>query len=169
MKYTKPQVVYHWLTVLMILVMVLTGLAFRFDWTGAWVIQAHQVIGQSLILVLGLRIASRVALRALHQSTHKVWERVASHVTHVALYICMIAFVVTGYVSASGLNTPNLLWPVDQTFARSDTGETLLDWHYSLKWVLLGLVALHILGALKHLLWDKDDTFTHMTLRSRKD
>ncbi|MCG3268236.1 cytochrome b [Yoonia sp. I 8.24] len=169
MKYSRAQIVYHWLTALLILAMVLTGLAFRFDWTGAWVIRAHQVIGQSLILVLGLRIASRVMHRAHHPSAHKLWERITSHATHAALYLCMIALVVTGYVSASGLNTPYLLWPVDQTFARSDMGETLLDWHYSLKWMLLALVTLHILGALKHLLWDKDDTFTHMTPISRKD
>lgn len=169
MKYSRAQIVYHWLTALLILAMVFTGLAFRFDWTGAWVIRAHQVIGQSLILVLVLRIVARIMHRTPHPSTHKVWERVVSHVTHAALYICMIAFVVTGYVSASGLNTPYLLWPADQSFARSDMGERLLDWHYSLKWMLLALVALHILGALKHLLWDKDDTFTHMTLRSRKD
>jgi cytochrome b561 len=169
MKYSNAQVAYHWLSALLILAMALTGLAFRFDWTGVWVIRAHQVTGQLFIVVLGLRLAARFLRSTSHQSAHKVWERIAAHTTHAALYICMIALGVTGYVSASGLNTPYLLWPIDQTFARSDMGETLLDWHYSLKWVLLTLVALHVLGALKHLLWDKDDTFTHMTPQSRKD
>jgi cytochrome b561 len=169
MKYATTQIIYHWLSALLILVMILSGLAFSYEWAGAWVIRAHQVAGQILIVVLALRIVAKIRHRSTHQDTHNILEKIAAQTVHASLYLCMIAYVVSGYISASGLNNPFLIWPIDKSFARSDMGETILDWHYSLKWVLLALVTLHVLGALKHLLWDKDDTFSHMTLRPRKD
>jgi cytochrome b561 len=169
MKYANAQIIYHWVSALLILVMILTGLAYSFEWAGAWVIRAHQTAGQGFIVVLVLRVMAKLMHRSSYQGPHMVMEKIAALVVHGALYICMIAFAITGYISASGLNNPFLIWPADKSFARSDLGEMILDWHYALKWVLLVLVTLHILGALKHLIWDKDDTFSHMTLRSRKD
>ncbi|WP_165615078.1 cytochrome b [Yoonia tamlensis] len=169
MKYSPLLIILHWVTLLLILFMVFTGLAFRFEWGDAGAIRGHQTIGQLLIVVLALRILAKLRQRTPYQNPHPFWERIAARTTHGALYLCMIAFVVTGYIAASGLDRPVLVWPAGKAFARSDTGEMILEWHYALKWVLLALVTLHVLGALKHLFWDKDDTFSHMTLRSRKD
>lgn len=129
---------------------------------------AHQIAGQALIVVLILRIASR----ATHKRTsaeNPTWEHRLAQVTHLVLYLVMIAYVVTGYVSASGLTAPALLAPLDIGFARSDTGERFLDAHYQLNWALVALVTLHICGALKHKFWDKDDTLSNMTFTNRKD
>ncbi|KJZ18155.1 cytochrome b [Loktanella sp. S4079] len=169
MKYRPSQIIYHWITVLLIIALVLSGLAFSNEWTGAWVIKLHQIAGQLLAILLACRIIARLRFRRVHRSAHALWERIAAQATHGSLYLCMIGLVITGYVAASGLRSPFLIWPASQAFARSDTGETLLYWHFDLKWVLLALIALHILGVLKHLLWDKDNTLSHMSLRYRKE
>ncbi|MEO0916599.1 MAG: cytochrome b/b6 domain-containing protein, partial [Pseudomonadota bacterium] len=85
------------------------------------------------------------------------------------LYAALIALVLTGYVAASALGDTRLLFPIDRTFARSDIGETLLDAHFSLKWVLLALLTLHLGAALKHAVFDRDGTFSGMAFPSRKE
>ncbi|MEL6574117.1 MAG: cytochrome b/b6 domain-containing protein [Pseudomonadota bacterium] len=170
MKYTSLQVAYHWGTVMLVLVMAATGLAYYYEIGGDTPIVAHQVAGQLLILILVLRVVARISRRpGKTLNTHATWERVLASSTHIALYATLIVFVVTGYVSASALGEPTLLAPLSKAFARSDTGELLLEVHYAAKWVLLGLVLLHIAGALKHAVWDKDDTLSHMTFHRKGD
>lgn len=81
------------------------------------------------------------------------------------LYFLLVALPVTGYVGSSygngyvkvfGIETPR--W----TLKDKDLGETIYGIHSILVWVLVALVAAHVLGALKHLLLDKDDVFQRM-------
>ena len=102
-------------------------------------------------------------------AAHAAWEKALSSSIHFALYAALLVFVVTGYVSASALRDTSLLFPVDLAFARSDTGEMLLETHYAMKWVLLALLSLHIAGAIKHLVIDRDQTLSNMWFSTAKD
>ena len=169
MRYTKTHRLFHWTTAALIVGMVGTGLAYTYDIGGKGTLSAHQIMGQILIVVLVLRIAARIAQRVgqpVHE--HHVFELALAFSVHYGLYLCLIAFVVTGYVSASATTDNALLFPADLAFARSDTGEMLLETHFLLKWVLLGLLGLHICGALKHAIWDKDNTLSQMTFPPAK-
>jgi len=164
MKYSNAQVAYHWLSFLLIMVMIGTGLGYSYDVFGDGAMRVHQISGQILIVVLVIRVATRLTRRTPDiPNTHSTWERLLATAVQLALYGVLIAFVVTGYVSASAESSNALLMPVSLSFALSDTGEQLLEIHYMLKWVLLGLIGLHIAGALKHLIIDRDDTFSQMT------
>ena len=55
-----------------------------------------------------------------------------------------------------GIAVPNLIAP---DYGLSETMKAL---HHRLAWVLLGLVALHVLAALKHHFWDRDDVLRQM-------
>lgn len=170
-KYSNTQVAYHWLTAVLILFMVVTGLAFTYEIAGAGreTIMAHQVAGQMLVALLALRITTRLIRRTVPaDDVHPAWQRLLAQGVHVGLYLVMLGFVVTGYVSASAMSTNALMAPVDIGFARSDTGEVFLLTHFALKWVLLGLLSLHIAGALKHLIIDRDSTFSRMTFSSSR-
>ena len=164
MKYSNAQVAYHWLSFMLVMVMVGTGLGYSYDMFGDGAMRVHQISGQILIVLLVTRIATRLARRTPDiPKTHSMWERMLATAVQLALYWVLIAFVVTGYVSASAEQSNALLMPVSLAFALSDTGEQLLEIHYMLKWVLLGLIGLHVAGALKHLIIDRDDTFSQMT------
>jgi len=169
MKYSKAQVLYHWLSVAIILVMVLSGLAYTYDWVDTGSMGVHQLAGQAFIALLVVRIAARL-IRPVKKETarHSRLEDIAARIVHGGLYVCMTAYVVTGYIAASGLRDPMLVAAVDQGFARSDTGELFLEAHFALKWVLLALFSLHIVAVLKHRFWDKDTTNSNMTLNLRK-
>lgn len=168
MKYSRTQIILHWASALLIFAMAAGGLAYSYDLVGADVLRGHQIAGQVLIVLLFVRIAVKLFRKSpapeasAPQNSHATWERRLASTVHVALYICLIAFVASGYVSASALSNNMLLFPVDLAFARSDLGEQILEIHYRLKWVLLALFALHFAGAMKHALWDRDDTLSHM-------
>lgn len=170
MKYSKAQISYHWLSFAVLIAMAVSGLAYTYDWLGSGSMGFHQIAGQIFIIVLIARIIARLMRPVVIDANHPAsWEDLSAKLVHGGLYLCMIAYVVTGYIAASGLNDPLLAAPVSQAFARSDTGELMLEAHFMLKWVLLGLVTLHIAAALKHRFWNKDNTFSHMTLTFRKD
>ena len=170
MKYTKAQVTYHWATAMLIAVMALTGMGYTYEWWDDGAMVVHQIAGQGLIIMLLLRLITRIARPAPGSDpAHASWERGLAHLVHLGLYAVLIIFVVTGYISASALGEPSLLFPVNKGFARSDIGELILEIHFATKWALLALLTLHIGGALKHAVWDKDRTLSHMTFDKAGD
>ena len=161
--YSSQQIALHWVTFALVLIMAGTGLAYSYEWADSGAMTAHQVAGQLLIVVLILRLVTRARTGApTPLETHTSAERRLAHIVHFGLYAVLIAFVVTGYVAASAETRNALVAPVGLGFARSDTGEALLETHYALKWALLALFALHIAGALKHTLIDRDTTLSRM-------
>lgn len=168
-KYSNIQILYHWLTVLMVLFLAGSGLAYTYEIAdaGRGTIVAHQIAGQVLIVVLAFRIVTRFVRKAPDtEASHAPWERRLARAVHIALYVSLVVFVVTGYVSASAMSSNALAAPVDMGFARSDTGERFLDTHFAMKWVLLGLFGLHFAGVLKHALVDRDSTLSSMRFSS---
>lgn len=169
MRYSRPQILYHWLSAGLIVIMVGTGMAYSYDLADDGAMMVHQIAGQSLIVVLVIRLITRF-LRPPHpvETAHHKVEKILSQLVHLGLYLVMIAFVVTGYISASAETDSALIAPVSLAFARSDMGEMILEVHFLLKWALLALVALHIAGALKHHFWDKDATLSQMTFSAKR-
>jgi len=168
MKYSKAQISYHWASVALIVLMATTGMAYRYEILGKGVMTVHQIAGQLLIILLAVRLGTRL-IRRTPVKARATWDHRLSQVVHASLYLILIAYVVTGYVSASALTNNALLAPADLAFARSDMGETLLETHYLLKWVLLATVSLHIAGAFKHLVWKQPEVLSHMTFTKAKD
>jgi cytochrome b561 len=123
---------------------------------------------------LGLLIASAVAVRILWRASHRPqplpaavprWQARLSAAIQGLLYLAMAAVPLSGYLGASyskagvaffGLPTP--AWAVPD----HDRAEQLFGVHEVLVWLLVALVAAHLLGALKHLLIDKDGVFQRM-------
>ena len=100
-------------------------------------------------------------------SDHVWWEKILAAIVKITLYLLLVAYVVTGYVSASGLRSTELLFPINVAFARSDLGDLFMEAHFALKWVLLVVLALHLLGTLKHSLIDRDNTFRNIWITKK--
>ncbi|MEO0637277.1 MAG: cytochrome b/b6 domain-containing protein [Pseudomonadota bacterium] len=170
MGYSRIQIILHWAVAVLVLAMAAGGLAYSFDLADKSILRGHQSAGQILIVLLALRIAIRLKRGAPPApAEHAVWERRLASTVHGLLYLCLIVFVASGYVSASALSDNLLLFPVDLGFARSDTGEIILEVHYRLKWVLLALFALHFAGAMKHAFVDRDATLSRMSFARKSD
>jgi cytochrome b561 len=166
MKYPLSMRVIHWTMAVIIMGMILAGWTMvrmddatpaKFDHFYPW----HKSFG---ILVLMLAI-TRFAVR----STSIVpalpdglagWERRASKIAHVLLYVLMVIVPVMGYSMSSsytqsdgvfffGTMLPELLPKND---ARYEVFQLL---HRVLAYTLLALITIHVIGALKHRFLDR--------------
>lgn len=124
--------------------------------------RTHISIG---LIVLMLTLA-RVAWRLAHKppplpAEMPKWEQTLSSVVHVLFYVLLLAIPLTGWAMESTGPRPipffSLEWPhlpfvsgLPREQARP-LHEALEDIHGSkLVWLMIGLIALHVAGALKH-------------------
>jgi cytochrome b561 len=177
MKYPLPMRILHWTMAVIIFGMIWAGLTMvslddhvpaKFEVYYPW----HKSFGMLILLLVLARLAMR--LRSTIPSLPaglSSWETRAAKAAHIALYTLMIVVPCMGYAMSSsytqsdgvfffGVNLPELLPKNDARF------EVFQALHRYLAYTLLGLVILHILGALKHRFLDKDrgnDVLSRMT------
>ncbi len=163
MRYSFGIILLHWTTAVLMFALATSGLLYSYKIFGSNALIFHQWGGQLLsVLVfiwIGVRLAFGVGPR---NPDHVWWEKILAAIVKITLYLLLIAYVVTGYVSASGLRSTELLFPINVAFARSDLGDLFMEAHFALKWVLLSVLALHLLGTLKHSFIDRDNTFRNI-------
>lgn len=103
---------------------------------------------------------------ALHPA--RKLETFAAEAVHWSLYIAIIAVPLTGWIHhAASEGFAPIWWPFGQNLPMVPKSEALSSLFSQAHWfanlVLLGAVGLHIAGALKHLLIDRDATVARMT------
>jgi cytochrome b561 len=132
----------------------------------------HKSIGLTVFALIAIRLVWRLGHppQAL-PATVPQWQKLLANVTEWSLYVCMIAMPLTGYLGAAhqkqpprffGLATP--AWAIPN----HDVAEQFFGIHSVIAWILSALIALHLAGALKHILIDKDTVFQRMSLGSGK-
>ena len=94
-------------------------------------------------------------------------EAWAAETVHWLLYGSLVAVPLTGWIHhASTTGFAPIWWPFGQSLPFVPKDEAWADLtgtlHYLLQWVLVGAVALHIMGALKHHVIDGDATLRRM-------
>lgn len=87
-------------------------------------------------------------------------EAVLSHVTHHALLVLAVLVPLMGYAMSSTYvdsdGVPFLFMKLPELLPKSGLGFAVFQWlHRILAYTLLGLIALHVIGALKHRLLDR--------------
>ncbi len=181
-RYSRTAVVLHWLIAVLITVNV--GLSLGVDYLpDEWVrpvIDTHKSTG---ITVLGLAIL-RLLWRAAHPpppmpAGYARWERTAAHIAHGTLYALMLLLPLSGWMHDSAWKDaathPMRLfglvpWPRIGFIAAVEpvTKESLHElfglMHTVFGYLLYGLLALHIGGALKHQWLDREPELQRMSL-----
>lgn len=168
---------FHWIIGLSILGLLAVGffmtdldrsVPYKFELYGI-----HKAIGISVLALASLRIIWRfINVHPSSLPSHAAWEKMLSKIIHFGLYIAMIGMPLSGWVMSSagghkvsffGLFTVPAI--VDKN---PELGGLAHDTHGILGYVLLGMVALHIAGAAKHHILDRDITLTRMTVCGTK-
>ncbi len=138
--------------------------------------QLHKSIGIGVLLLSLLRLAWRLIHRPPPlPASMRSWEHALARITHVALYGIMIGMPLTGWVvvSTSPLNIPTLLfhivpWPHVPLLhdlapvAKKHVNSVFDASHVALAWGSCALIALHVAGALKHALVERDGVLQTM-------
>ena len=161
----------HWLVALAVFGLFALGLWMTgLDYYHPWYKQGpdiHRAVGILLLLVIGLRITWRTlnpAPAAL--PGHRRWELMLAGAAHALLLLLPLLLIVSGYLisTADGRSVSVFGWfEVPALLAGFDQQEEIMgNIHAFLAWCLVGVAALHALGALKHHFIDRDITLTRM-------
>jgi cytochrome b561 len=127
----------------------------------------HKSVGITILGLAVLRLLWRWANPTPPlPDTLKPYERVLANVTHAALYILLFALPLTGWTMSSARGFPvswfGFIQLPDLVPKNKILYDALLETHETLVWVLYGVVALHVLAALKHHFMLKDDVLRRM-------
>jgi cytochrome b561 len=127
----------------------------------------HKSVGMTVLMLAVLRLLWRLkSPPPALPSAMKPVERLVTRVTHMAFYVLLFAMPLTGWLMSSAKNYsvswfglftwPNLIGKGQNAFKLLQTA------HHTLSDVLFAIAVLHILAALKHHFWDKDDVLLRM-------
>lgn len=131
----------------------------------------HKWVGVIALALVVLRLLWRFirpapALPAQMLSTMPRWQQWAHTFTHVGLYALMFAVPLLGMAYSSAAGYPVVLfglWPLPSLVAAdAQLAQTLKGAHALAAWAMLVLVVLHVAGALKHQLIDRDGLMQRM-------
>ncbi|MBD3786234.1 MAG: cytochrome b, partial [Sphingomonadales bacterium] len=167
----------HWLTALLIVSAIALGLyaeTLPRDSEAAaatlrTIYSAHKTIGVATFFAALIRILwalSQPKPAPLHPERRA--ETLAAEVVHWALYGAMLIMPASGWVlHAAERGFAPILWPFGQGLPFVPKSEGLAHAaqavHKLSALVLYGAIGLHVLGALKHALIDRDGTLARMT------
>jgi cytochrome b561 len=149
--------VIHWLMGLSILGMLVFGFyianLMKFSLDTLWVYQIHKSIGVTLLVLVLVRIIwHRISPPpAVIPSTPL--QDLAAKIVHLALYALLLAVPLTGWIASAASGIDTVIWgftvpriaPVSQ-----ELEHLMFDAHEILTRIMMGLVVLHVGGALTH-------------------
>ncbi|AWI85547.1 cytochrome [Alloyangia pacifica] len=166
----------HWLTALGILIMIPLGwIAHLSPWateaelaTKAQLFSVHKTIGVTLFFLALVRILwalSQPKPAPLHPERRA--ENFAAETVHWLLYSTLVIVPLSGWIEhAATEGFAPILWPFGQDLPfvpNSDNlAETAASVHFLSQWLLVAALALHVAGALKHVIIDRDGTLARM-------
>lgn len=173
---------FHWLTALLILTAIALGLlaedashAARAPGanqsainTAATLFSLHKTVGVATFFTALARILWAITQprpRLLNGDNRA--EATLAETIHWLLYSAMLLTPLTGWIHhAASTGFAPILWPFGQSLPFVPQSESLSGitsgLHYLFQWLLIGSIALHVAGALKHHLIDRDDTLRRM-------
>lgn len=131
----------------------------------------HKWAGVMVLAFSALRLLTRLlapppALPKVIESAMPAWQKAAHHATHVALYLLFFAVPLSGWAYSSAAGFPVVLfgvWPLPDFVPVSESlAEVLKAVHKFSALGMAGLVLLHVAGALKHQIVDRDGLLLRM-------
>lgn len=179
-RYTRTAMTLHWLTALGMICNVALALTVDYlpdDWIRP-VIDTHKSIGITVLGLAVLRILWRISHRPPEPPQDAPrWERAAAHVAHVLLYVLIFALPISGWLHDSAWKDaathPMSLFHVVPWFRinfimdlppaqKEHLHDVFGAIHTSFAYMLYVVLLLHILGALKHKLIDRESALSRM-------
>lgn len=191
-RYTKTAVILHWLIALVVIAMFALGwymtelpkeaakqTAFDLFDLGVYTwhlaeevsprnfyFNLHKSVGVTLLALIALRVLWRITHRPPTMlASYKAWEKKLATGTHHMLYLLMVAMPVSGLIMAMS-GKYGVKWFGIEIIAGLDNStlrDVFKEAHEIIGAIFITVIILHILGALKHRLIDKDGTMKRMT------
>lgn len=168
--YSTGSKVLHWLIALIVIVMLsfsffLQDIAKPIQPTAYMI---HKSLGLTVLALMIIRIvwinhAGRPDLPA----TVPTWEKIFSRVVQYSMYVFLIAMPVCGWILSVTANRIPVYFglvkvPIPGLAPNEAVSHFFSQCHTTIAWILIVLITLHIAGAVKHYLIDKDNVLQRM-------
>ncbi|NML61410.1 cytochrome b [Massilia sp. RP-1-19] len=170
-RYTYTAMLFHWLIALLVVAAFTLGLVMTdipgltptklryFSW--------HKWLGVTVLLLAVLRVLWRLFHPSpAYPASMARWQQSAANGLHFLLYVLIFAVPLSGYFYslASGVPVVYLgLFELPVLFkASTELKPVLKAVHFWLNMLLAGSVGIHVAGALKHQLVDRDGVLRRM-------
>ncbi|MEZ5798382.1 MAG: cytochrome b/b6 domain-containing protein [Paracoccaceae bacterium] len=171
---------FHWLTALLILANLPLGVIandMAYDTAEAAALKTqlfsyHKTLGVAIFAVALARILWALSgLRPVPLHPERRAETFVADLVHWALYLSLVVVPLSGWIEhAASVGYAPILWPLGQDLPLVPKSVPLslaaAAVHVVFTKVLIGAIALHVLGALKHAVVDRDLTMARMTVGS---
>lgn len=129
----------------------------------------HKWAGVAILALSALRLLWRLTHRPPADLPMPLWQRGLAHATHYGLYLLFFAVPLVGWAYSSAAGFPIVWFGVlplpDFVSPDKALAEAIKPWHGRLAYLMAALVVLHVAGALKHQLIDRDGLVSRMSLR----
>ncbi|CAM2857843.1 cytochrome b [Vibrio rarus] len=168
-KLSRTTIVMHWLTGLSFMGVFIVGLIMAEMERGpdkSFLMGYHKSIGAIILAIALLRIIWRLKEGTLPSlGTSAPWQEKMAHAVHGILMLATLAMPISGIaMSAGGGRAVDIFgWEIiskgDKIEWLQELGSTV---HHSAVNILIAVLVLHIIGAIKHHVIDKDRTITRM-------
>jgi cytochrome b561 len=134
----------------------------------------HKSVGMTVLVLALIRVAWRFkhSPPPLPAEVRRV-ERFLAGASHISFYMILFAMPLSGWLMSSAKNYavswfgafswPNLIGPNEAAF------KTLRALHHFLSNALIAIASLHVVAALKHQFWNKDDVLVRMLPKFRSE
>lgn len=169
-KYGFIAKLFHWGMALIVMGLVLLGVYMEpldfspfklslYDW--------HKSFGTLVLFLVAARFLWRFTGKMPEAiDTHKGWEKFSAHIAHYILYLLMLLLPLTGWLMSSAGDFSHSFFGLfempDLVSKDRETFRFMRQAHEVLVYALLVVLVLHIAGAVKHHVMDKDITFKRM-------
>jgi cytochrome b561 len=173
-RYTTTAIALHWILGISISTIFCVGLYMAdlpFSPQKLRLLNWHKWAGVSILLLSVVRLLWRITHRppALPKDVTQAmpaWQHFAYSLTHTGLYVLFFAVPLIGWAYSSAAGFPIVLFgqiPLPD-FVSPDKAlaELIKPWHEISAWSMAALVALHVAGAIKHQLIDRDSLLRRM-------
>jgi cytochrome b561 len=180
-KYTSLQRLLHWAVAIMAIGGLAAGLTLGIlgfkgvtDLLGAatrnFIYTYHKTFGLIVLAAMLIRLVVKLKQGApAYEPPLERWQAIISGLVHKALYVCLIAMPILGWMATDASNYPVefFSWSLPQFIDKDkDLGALLYEVHGILGWVLTGLLAMHVGAAMMHWLVKRDGVISRMTFGS---
>jgi len=171
-RYTRAAIVLHWL----IAALVVAQFAFGWWMVGipkdppgmrAGAFNLHKSMGLTILALMLLRLGWRLAHRPPALPEMPRWQALLARTVHIGFYVLLVALPLTGYLGSAFSGYPVKFFGVTLP-AWAPKNVAVKEWmsaaHLAIGWALALAFALHVAGAFKHAVLDRDGLLRRMGL-----
>lgn len=170
LKYGSIAKAFHWLLAVLISGQLTVGLIMYWmspSPTKLTLFGWHKSVGMTILLLAGLRLSWKLMNASpLLPYSMKPWERLAARAAHGLLYFFMLAMPLSGWAMSSAAGYAVSVYGWFTLPALMAPSPALKDFfvqaHWWMAWGLIGVIALHVMAALLHHFYYKDNVLLRM-------